>query len=77
MTALPSAPRVVARDCPPRAAWALEQEGLDPLLARLFAARGVRHRTELDPDLAHLARPDQLRGVAEAARLLADAIAAG
>ena len=77
MTALPSAPRVVARDCPPRAAWALEQEGLDPLLARLFAARGVRHRADLDPDLAHLARPDQLRGVAEAARLLADAIAAG
>jgi single-stranded-DNA-specific exonuclease len=68
---------VLARDCPPRAAWALEQEGLDPLLARLFAARGVRSRDELDPDLARLARPDQLLGVADAARLLADGIAAG
>ena len=33
---------IVARDVPPRSAWALEQAGVHPLLARLFAARGVR-----------------------------------
>ena len=26
---------------PPRAAWALEQAGVHPLLARLYAARGI------------------------------------
>jgi single-stranded-DNA-specific exonuclease len=65
------------RDCPPRAAWALEEQGLDPLRARLFAARGVRSRTELDPDLAQLAPPHLLKGSAQAAQGLADAIAAG
>ena len=34
--------KITARDIPPRAAWALEQAGVHPLLARLYAARGVR-----------------------------------
>jgi hypothetical protein len=34
--------RIAVRDIPPRAAWALEQGGVHPLLARLYAARGVR-----------------------------------
>jgi len=72
-----AAPRVLPRDCPPRAAWALEEQGLDPLRARLFAARGVRSRDELDPDLAQLAPPSLLKGADDAARRLADAIAAG
>ena len=38
-------PRVHIRDVPPRIAWALEQAGVHPLLARLFAARGVRITT--------------------------------
>ena len=33
--------KFTVRDIPPRAAWALEQAGVHPLLARLFAARGV------------------------------------
>lgn len=33
--------KIITRDVPPRAAWALEQAGLHPLLARLFAARGI------------------------------------
>ena len=36
------APRIHVRDVPPRTAFALEQAGIHPLLARLFAARGVR-----------------------------------
>jgi single-stranded-DNA-specific exonuclease len=44
------------------------------LLARLFAARGVRSAEDLDDALARLLPPDQLLGAAAAARLLADAI---
>ena len=68
--------KIIARDIPPRAAWALEQAGVHPLLARLFAARGVTSRDELDDGLARLLPPAGLRGVQEAAVLLADAIAA-
>ena len=67
-------PRVVERDVPPRAAFALEQAGVHPLLARLLAARGVRDPAELDDGLALLLPPDTLHGTSEAARLLADAI---
>ena len=63
------------RDVPPRAAWALEQAGVHPLLARLFAARGVRSADELDDGLARLLPPAGLQGAQAAARLLADAIA--
>ncbi len=64
------------RDVPPRAAWALEQAGVSPLLARLFAARGVRSADELDDGLARLLPPAELLGAQAAGRLLADAIAA-
>jgi single-stranded-DNA-specific exonuclease len=69
--------KIIVRDIPPRAAWALEQAGVHPLLARLFAARGVHSADELRDDLAHLLPPTELKGVQQAARLLADAIAAG
>jgi single-stranded-DNA-specific exonuclease len=65
------------RDIPPRLAFALEQAGVHPLLARLFAARGVRSADDLDDGLGRLLPPDALRGSAEAAALLADAIDAG
>jgi single-stranded-DNA-specific exonuclease len=66
---------LVARDAPPRCVWALEQAGVHPLLARLFAGRGVRASDELDDGLARLLPPTELAGAAAAARLLADAIA--
>ncbi len=69
--------KIIARDIPPRAAWALEQAGVHPLLARLFAARGVAHRDDLDDGLARLLPPDGLQGAHEAARLLADALTQG
>jgi single-stranded-DNA-specific exonuclease len=69
--------KLLTRDVPPRSAWALEQAGVHPLLARLYAARGVRSREELDDTLARLLPPGDMQGTAEAARLLADAIAAG
>ena len=70
-------PTLVQREVPPRVAWALEAAGVSPLLARLFAARGVRSADELDDSLARLLPPDGLRGAQDAARLLADAIASG
>jgi single-stranded-DNA-specific exonuclease len=69
-------PTLTVRDVPPRISWALEQAGVHPLLARLYAARGVRSADELDDGLAKLLAPSGLHGAAEAARLLADAIAA-
>ncbi|HEX4233836.1 MAG TPA: single-stranded-DNA-specific exonuclease RecJ [Caldimonas sp.] len=69
--------RLVTRDVPPRTAWALEQAGLHPLLARLFAARGVKGADELDDALARLLSPATLLGAGDAAVLLADAIGAG
>jgi single-stranded-DNA-specific exonuclease len=71
----PGSPRLVQRDVPPRAAFALEQAGAHPLLARLLAARGVREPHELDDGLQHLLPPAQLQGATEAARLLADVLA--
>ena len=67
--------KIIVRDVPPRPTWALEQAGIHPLLARLYAARGVRSHEELDDALARLLPPATLLGVDQAARLLADAMA--
>lgn len=67
--------KISPRDIPPRAAWALEQAGVHPLLARLYAARGVTSAAELDDGLARLLPPAGLHGVQQAAVLLADAMA--
>ncbi len=72
-----TSPRLQQRDVPPRAAFALEQAGAHPLLARLLAARGVCSADELDAGLARLLPPGALRGAEAAARLLADALRAG
>ncbi len=68
--------KIIARDIPPRAAWALEQAGVHPLLAKLYAARGLSNKEELDDGLAKLLPPNGMKGCLEAAVLLADAIAA-
>lgn len=65
---------ISTRDVPPRAQWALEQSGLPPLMARLYAARGVASREELDDALRKLLPPSGLLGIATAAKLLANAI---
>jgi single-stranded-DNA-specific exonuclease len=67
-------PQLIQRAAAPRAAWALEQAGLPPLLAQLFASRGVKSADELDPGLARLLPPLSLRGITAAAQLLADCI---
>ena len=67
--------KITVRDVPPRTLWALEQAGVHPLLARLYAGRGVRSMEELDAGMQHLLPPDALLGATAGARLLADAIA--
>ncbi len=68
--------KIIVRDIPPRSAWALEQAGIHPLLAQLYAARGVQNPQELDDGLARLIPPADMLGTGAAAVLLADAIAA-
>ena len=65
---------IVIRDIPPRTVWSLEQAGIHPLLAQLYAARGVQSADELDDALAKLLPPQTLMGADRAAVLLADAI---
>ncbi len=68
--------RLIPRDVPPRARWALEQAGLHPLLAQLYAARGIQQASDLDASLKQLLPPAQLKDADTAASLLADAMAA-
>jgi single-stranded-DNA-specific exonuclease len=68
--------KITVREAPPRSVWALEQAGVHPLLAQLYAARGVRNADELDDGLARLLSPATMKGTQQAAVLLADAMAA-
>ena len=53
------------------ASW-LQQSGLHPLLARLYAARGIDKPDELSLDLKQLLSPTELRNCISTATLLAD-----
>ena len=68
---------IVTRSAPPRAVWSLEQGGIHPLLARLYAARGISDPSALDNRTQSLLPPDQMKGVGAAASLLADCLDAG
>lgn len=68
--------RIVTRACSPADETALIRHGLHPILARLYAARGVRLPDEIETALTRLVPPTQLKGTDDAARLLAEAIAA-
>lgn len=54
----------------------LESAGIHPLLARLWAARGVSAPEQTATAWRHMLAPHQLKSVHDAAALLADAIAA-
>ena len=69
--------KIIPRDIPPRSVYVLEQAGVHPLLARLYAARGVTGTDEIDDSLAKLLPPAGLLGIEAAASLLADTIAQG
>jgi len=54
----------------------LTEAGLDPVLARVLAARGIIGTVQLDTRLAHLAAPNQMHNLERLGAILADAIAA-
>jgi single-stranded-DNA-specific exonuclease len=56
---------------------ALIAGGIHPVLARIYAGRRIRSAGELDYQPSGLIAPHQLRNIAEAAKLLADAIERG
>lgn len=67
--------RIVTRACSPADESALIRHGLHPILARLYASRGVRLPDEIETALTRLVPPVELKGTNDAAELLADAIA--
>ncbi len=69
--------RILPRPVPGRAVSRLLDAGTHPLLARIYAARGIDNREQLDYSLKALLPPAQLKGVHDAAQILADAIEAG
>ena len=71
-----AAPRILTRLADPGAVRRLENAGIHPLLARLWAARGVAQAEETRPDWTSMLAPMSLTHVDRAASLLADAIAA-
>lgn len=68
-------PLIRAREVPAAAALALREAGLPPLLARVYAARGITAREQLADDLERLHRPDAMLNMRRMAGLLADAVA--
>ena len=67
--------KIITRDIPGDSVSALQQAGIHPLLAQLYAARGVCSPDELDEAPARLLATSGLRGIDTAVQLLADAIA--
>lgn len=72
----PEQPKVRQREVPAGAARALAAAGLHPVLARVYAARGVADAGDLESSLQGLLPPGTMKGLAAAAVLLADAIEA-
>jgi single-stranded-DNA-specific exonuclease len=70
-------PRLQERVADPDAVAALTAAGVHPVLARLFAARGIAAAAELDTELAGLLPFDRLLHADAMAGILADAIAGG
>jgi len=68
--------RIVTRACSPADTEVLVRHGLHPVLARLYASRGVCQPDEIETGLARLIPPTGMKGLDEAAELLADALEA-
>jgi single-stranded-DNA-specific exonuclease len=66
---------IVRRDVPAAIAAALAAAGMPPVLARVYAARGIAAPADVAPALDALPPPSTLLGSGEAAARLADAIA--
>jgi len=65
---------IITRRIPQRTRDMLVQQGLHPVLAQLYAARGVLDKSEVQSEFSGLIPPERLLHAARAAALLADAI---
>ena len=68
-------PAIIERTAPADVVARLVAAGCHPLLARIYAARGVADAAELDDAFTRLHPLDAMLNLTEMARLLADAIA--
>ncbi|GKS68071.1 single-stranded-DNA-specific exonuclease [Nitrosomonas sp. PY1] len=68
--------KIVTRLFDPQCYKNLSDGGLPPVLARIYAARGIHNIQQLETELAQLIPFTQLKNVTQTAALLADAIAA-
>jgi single-stranded-DNA-specific exonuclease len=68
---------VQARVAPPQALAALIEAGLDPELAKIYAARGIEQIGQVTSKMRSLLHWSRLKGAQEFAVRMADAIAAG
>lgn len=69
-------PNIIIRNYPPHAFDALLRYGLHPVLARIYAARGIEEPDQLDVALSRLIPFERLKNVSIMAARLADAILA-
>ena len=67
--------KITQRSYPANTAQVLIQSGLTPLLARIYAARGIQDPAQLDTDIKHLLPFSLLKNAEAMAILLANAIA--
>lgn len=67
--------KITQRPYPADTASQLAESGISPLLARIYAARGITDAAQLDTDIKHLLPFTLLKNAGTMARLLADAIA--
>ncbi len=70
-------PNIVVRSYPPQAFEVLIQHGFHPVLARVYAARGIKKPDQLKVELSRLTSFERLKNISMMAAFLADAIAAG
>ena len=68
-------PAITTRPAAPEAISALTQSGVHPLLARVYAARGILNEQQLATDFERLHAPALMLHLTRMATLLADAIA--
>ncbi|MDR4516648.1 MAG: single-stranded-DNA-specific exonuclease RecJ [Nitrosomonas sp.] len=70
-------PKITVRTFESKAFDALHRCGLPPVLARIYAARGIENPEQLETGLARLIPFDHIKHINSMASLLADAIEAG
>jgi single-stranded-DNA-specific exonuclease len=69
-------PKITVRSYDSSTFKTLSECGLPPVLARIYAARGIENAAQLETELAHLIPFGQFKNITSMAALLADAIAA-